>query len=268
MCRALNVSRSGFYRFMARKPSMQQHRRKVLREQVKSLFGEFHKRYGAPRLTRALNQQQIPCCTNTVANIMQELQLRARNGKAFRYSRFSYANVRVSDNVLNRQFCASRPNEKWTSDITYIRIKGQWHYLATVMDLYSRAIVGWAFDNHMTDALVERALLMAVSRRKVKPGLIVHSDRGVQYRSVSYQDLLMKIGAIPSMSRRSNCWDNAAMESFFSRLKVELIYGEKFNSIQEIKSSIFEYIEIFYNRVRQHSALGYLSPMEYERRYA
>ena len=136
------------------------------------------------------------------------------------------------------------------------------------MDLYSRAIVGWAFDNHMTEELITRALNMAISRREIEQGLIIHSDRGVQYRSVGYQDLITRIGVISSMSRRSNCWDNAVMESFFSRMKVELIYGEKFNSLQEMKSSIFEYIEIFYNRVRQHSTLGYLSPYEYEARYA
>ncbi len=136
------------------------------------------------------------------------------------------------------------------------------------MGLYSRAIVGWAFDGHMTEELIIRALNMAISRRYIEPGLIIHSDRGVQYRSVRYQDLIMSVGAVSSMSRRSNCWDNAVMESFFSRMKVELIYGEKFNSLQEIKSCIFEYIEIFYNRVRQHSTLGYISPYEYEATYA
>jgi len=199
---------------------------------------------------------------------MQELNLRARNGKAFRYSRFSYANLGVSENVLNRQFVASKPNEKWVSDITYIRVRGKWFYLATVMDLYSRAIVGWALDDTMTEVLITSALKMALGRREVKPGLIVHSDRGVQYRAIKYQGLLESIGAVSSMSRRSNCWDNAVMESFFSRLKVELVFGAKYNSIEQVKSSIFEYIEIFYNRVRQHSALGYLSPMQFEQQYA
>ena len=233
-----------------------------------ALFEKFQKRYGAPRLTRALKAENVPCCVNTIAKIMQQLQLRARNGRAFRYSRYSHSNVRVSQNVLRRQFVATKPNTKWVTDITYIRFKGQWHYLATVMDLYSRAIVGWAFDGHMTEELIIRALNMAISRRDIVPGLIIHSDRGVQYRSVRYQDLIMSIGAVSSMSRRSNCWDNAVMESFFSRMKVELIYGEKFNSLQEIKSCIFEYIEIFYNRVRQHSTLGYVSPYEYEAIYA
>jgi putative transposase len=268
MCKALSVSRSGYYRYLHRKPSDKQCRHQALRHQVATLFAHFKQRYGAPRLARSLRAANIPCCVNTVASVMHELQLRARNGKAFRYSRFSYANIRVSDNVLARRFNAHRPNQKWVTDITYIRVRGKWNYLATVMDLYSRAIVGWSIDDGMSESLVMRALQMAIDLREPEPGLIIHSDRGVQYRSVKYQDLIHSIGAISSMSRRSNCWDNAAMESFFSRLKVELVYGEKYHSIQALKSSIFEYIEIFYNRVRQHSTLGYLSPMEYEARYA
>lgn len=264
MCKALCVSRSGFYQYLIRPPSDKELRHRRLQEQVKSTFDKFKKRYGAPRIARALRQDSVKCCVNTVAQVMSELSLKAKNGKAFRYSRFSYTNVRVSENVLNRNFKVEGPNEKWVSDITYIRQKGTWVYLATVMDLYSRAIVGWSIDSTMTENLVIDAFKMAINRREIKPGLVVHSDRGVQYRSIKYQDLLYSFGAVSSMSRRSNCWDNAVMESFFSRLKVELIFSEKYHSIQQVKSSIFEYIEIFYNRVRQHSTLGYLSPMQYE----
>lgn len=264
MCRALRVSRSGFYQFLVRPQSDKKRRHRALQEKVQSTFEQFKKRYGAPRIARALKREKVKCCVNTVAQIMRELSLRARNGKAFRYSRFSYANIRVSANILNREFSATRPNEKWVSDITYIRRNGEWVYLATVMDLYSRAIVGWSIDSTMTENLVIDAFNMAVARRDIKPGLVVHSDRGVQYRSIKYHDVLHAVGAVSSMSRRSNCWDNAVMESFFSRLKVELIFSEKYQSIQQVKSSIFEYIEIFYNRVRQHSTLGYLSPMQYE----
>lgn len=265
MCKALCVSRSGFYQFLVRAPSDKLIRHRALQVSVQSTFEKFKKRYGAPRITNALRQENVKCCLNTVAQVMKELSLKARNGKAFRYSRFSYGNVRVSENILNRKFDACRPNEKWVSDITYIRRNGAWVYLATVMDLYSRAIVGWSIDATMTEELISDALRMAIQRREIKPGLIIHSDRGVQYRSIKYQDLIHSIGAVSSMSRRSNCWDNAVMESFFSRLKVELIFAEKYQSIQHVKSSIFEYIEIFYNRVRQHSTLGYLSPMQYER---
>ena len=241
------VSRSGYYQFIKRKPCLRQQRQQRLKKHVASLFEHFKSRYGAPRLTRALNAEQVKCCLNTVANIMKQQGLRARNGKAYRYSRFSYANVQVADNVLRRQFNASMPNEKWVSDITYIRFKGQWLYLATVMDLYSRAIVGWSLDKTMTESLITNALKMAIQRREINKGLIIHSDRGVQYRAVKYQGLIHSIGAIPSMSRRSNCWDNAVMESFFSRLKVELVFYEKYQSLDQVKASIFEYIEIFYN---------------------
>lgn len=264
MCKALCVSRSGYYQYLSRPQSDKARRHHALQEQVQRTYEKFKKRYGAPRIARALKQDSIKCCVNTVAQVMRELSLKARNGKAFRYSRFSYANVRVSDNLLNRDFTVRAPNEKWVSDITYVRRNGSWVYLATVMDLYSRAIVGWSIDSSMTERLVIDAFKMAVDRRDIKPGLVVHSDRGVQYRSIKYHDLLSSVGAISSMSRRSNCWDNAVMESFFSRLKVELIYSQKYQSLQHVKSSIFEYIEIFYNRVRQHSTLGYLSPMQYE----
>ncbi|MFA0792572.1 IS3 family transposase, partial [Microbulbifer echini] len=152
--------------------------------------------------------------------------------------------------------------------ITYIWVLERWLYLAVVMDLYSHRIVGWAFDSQMTDELTRRALKMALERRQIKPGLIVHSDRGGQYRSQKYQDLLSESKYKPSMSRQANCWDIAAMESFFSRLNVELVYAGTFESEEQAKSEVFEYIEIFYNRVRRHSALGYVSPAEYERNYA
>ena len=177
-----------------------------------ALFEKYQKHYGAHRLTRALKAENVPCYVSAIAKIMQQLQLRARNGRAFRYSQCSHSNVRVSQNVLRRQFVATKPNTKWVTDITYIRFKGQWHYLATVMDLHSRAIVGWASDDHVTEALIIRALKMAISRRDIPSGLIINPDRGVQYRSMRYQDLITSIGAVSSMSRRSNCWDNAVME--------------------------------------------------------
>ena len=204
MCRALRVSRSGFYRFLCRAPSDKDVRHHYLQAKVQSAFDHFKKRYGAPRITRALKRDNIKCCVNTVAQVMKELSLKARNGKAFRYSRFSYTNVRVSENILNRKFEASCPNERWVSDITYIRRNGAWVYLATVMDLYSRAIVGWSIDPTMTEELISDALRMAIQRRDIKRGLIIHSDRGVQYRSIKYQDLIHSIGAVSSMSRRSN----------------------------------------------------------------
>ena len=158
-----------------------------------------------------------------------------------------------------------KPNQKWVTDITYIWVKDKWLYLATVMDLFSRSIIGWSLDLTMTEQLNTDALNMAFNRRNIAPGLLIHSDRGVQYRAIKYQDLIRSKGGVVSMSRRGNCWDNAVMESFYSRLKVELIYAEQYRSIDEARSGIFEYIEVFYNRLRRHSALGYVSPAEYER---
>lgn len=268
MCRVLDVSRAGYYRWKDRPRSERAQRRITVTKQVVDTYATFKARYGAPRIAQELKALGVPCSTNYVADILQKQGLRARNGKNFRYSSHSLAMNNVSDNLLWRDFEAGRPNQKWTTDITYIWVDRQWLYLATVMDLYSRAIVGWALDSTMTEQLITRALSMAFERRDIEPGLIVHSDRGVQYRSQKYIDYLRSKGCKPSMSRKGNCWDNAPMESFFSRLKVELIYAEQYDSISEAKSGIFEYIEVFYNRLRRHSAIGYTSPAEFERKAA
>ena len=268
MCRALNVSRSGFYKWHNRKPSARQLRREQIEGKVVELFAEYKARYGAPRLAHELKDAGLPCSKNFVANIMRYRGIRARNGKGFHYRPASPTMINVEENRLRRRFHAEAPDQKWVTDITYIWVKGSWAYLATVMDLYSRAIVGWKLDTSMTEKLVLDTLTMAFSRREVNPGLIIHSDRGVQFRSVKYLDLVRSSGCLPSMSRQGNCWDNAVMESFYSRLKVELIYAEQFGSMEEVRSGIFEYIEIFYNRKRRHSALGNISPAEFERRCA
>lgn len=268
MCRTLNVSRSGFYKWHSRKPSARQLRREQIEGKVVELFAEYKARYGAPRLAHELKDAGLPCSKNLVANIMRYRGIRARNGKGFHYRPASPTMINVEENRLRRRFHAEAPNQKWVTDITYIWVKGSWAYLATVMALYSRAIVGWKLDTSMTEKLVLDTLTMAFSRREVNPGLIIHSDRGVQFRSVKYLDLVRSSGCLPSMSRQGNCWDNAVMESFYSRLKVELIYAEQYGSMEEVRSGIFEYIEIFYNRKRRHSALGNISPAEFERRCA
>jgi len=268
MCRALSVSRSGFYKWQKRQPCATQLRRERIEAKVVELFAEYKARYGAPRLAHELKDAGLPCSKNFVANIMHLRGIRARNGKGFHYRPASPTMINVEDNLLRRRFHAEAPNEKWVTDITYIWVNGSWAYLATVMDLYSRTIVGWKLDTSMTEKLVLDTLTMALSRRKVKPGLIIHSDRGVQFRSVKYLDLVRSSGCLPSMSRQGNCWDNAVMESFYSRLKVELIYAEQYASMEEVRTGIFEYIEIFYNRKRRHSALGNISPAEYERKCA
>ncbi|WP_237708632.1 IS3 family transposase [Marinobacterium stanieri] len=268
MCRVLDVSASGFYRWLSRDVSTRGLRRQFMEEQVMDTFATYKARYGAPRIAKELNALGVPCSVNYVANILRYNGTRARNGKAFKYTPATEAMTGVADNLLKRRFNADGPNQKWTTDITYIWVRDRWLYLATVMDLYSRSIVGWSLDTSMTEQLIMDALNMAFKRRDIEPGLIIHSDRGVQYRSNRYQSLMEQHGCKPSMSRKGNCWDNAVMESFFSRLKVELIYAEQYRTIDEAKSGIFEYIEVFYNRIRRHSALGYISPAEYERKCA
>jgi len=265
MCRVLDVSRAGYYRWLGRPKSTRALRRKHMEDQVMETYATFKARYGAPRIARELTELGMPCSVNYIADILNKQGLKARNGKAFNYGSHALTMHNVSNNLLWRKFGASRPNQKWTTDITYIWVGDQWLYLATVMDLFSRAIVGWSLNDSMTEQLVTDALSMAFTRRDIEPGLIVHSDRGVQYRSQKYIDYLTRKGCVPSMSRKGNCWDNAPMESFFSRLKVELIYAEQYDSISEARSGIFEYIEVFYNRLRRHSANGYVSPAEFEK---
>ncbi len=268
MCRVLAVSRSGYYRWLKGFVSRREQRRVDLEVLVRETYEAFEAAYGAPRITKELNELGCPCSVNYIAQIMSAQGIKARNGKGFKYSRHSLTMLNVSDNLLWRDFNASKPNEKWTTDITYIWVKDRWLYLATVMDLFSRRIVGWCLDTSMTEALITEAMEMALSRRETTPGLIVHSDRGTQYRSQGYIDYLTSKGCRLSMSRKGNCWDNAPMESFFSRLKVELIYAKNFSSIEEAKSGIFAYIEIFYNRKRRHSANDDMSPVAFEEKAA
>jgi len=267
MCRVLKVSRSGYYSWKHREPSSRFIRREALKTEVEGLFERYLKRYGAIRLARELNDKGIRCSLNYVASLLRELGLRARNGKRFKYSKPNSNKKNIQANLLGRNFKAERPNEKWVTDITYIWVSGKWLYLAAVMDLCSKAIVGWSLANHMMDSLIKDAFEMAVSRRKITTDLIVHSDQGVQYRSNEYQEHLLSHGCQLSMSRKGNCWDNAAMESFFSRLKVELIYAEQLKNFEQAKLLIFEYIEVFYNRIRRHSANNYVSPMQFEQQF-
>jgi putative transposase len=266
MCRLLSVSRSGFYAWLKRPPSTREQRRALIGMAVEDTYSQFKKRYGAPRLTVELNAQGIPCSLNHVASLLRERGLRARNGKGFKYRPATEAMTNVNDNLLRRNFTTERPNRKWVTDITYIRVGRVWLYLAAVMDLFSRKIVGWALESHMREGLILQALNMAVSGRELKD-TVIHSDRGVQYRGNEYQAALEQHGLTCSMSRKGNCWDNAVMESFFSRLKVELIYAENYKKVEDARAGIFEYIEIFYNRLRRHSAIGYISPHAYEQQF-
>ena len=267
MCRVLSVSRSGYYAWLKRPASPRDQRRAHVQAAVLETFQRFKKRYGAPRLAEELNDKGIPCSVNHVATLLRERGLKARNGKRFRYFPRVEATTNIRGNKLRRNFTAPAPNTNWVSDITYIKVGRRWLYLAAVMDLFSRKIVGWSLDSHIREELILDALNMAVAQRQPQNSLLIHSDRGVQYRGNEYQETLKSYGIECSMSRKSNCWDNAVMESFFSRLKVELVYAESFNTVEEAQSEIFQYIEIFYNRQRRHSSLGYLSPDQFERQF-
>ena len=263
----LSVPRSSFYAWSKRPVSQRDQRRALVGQAVEGAYIQFKKRYGAPRLAEELNDSGIGCSVNHVAELLRERGLRARNGKGFKYRPRTESRTNVSENLLARKFDVDEPNRKWVSDITYIKVGRIWLYLAAVVDLFSRKVVGWALDTHMRESLILDAFTMAASQRDIKDNALIHSDRGVQYRGNEYQDTIKAQGMRCSMSRKGNCWDNAVMESFFSRLKVELIYAENYKTAEEARTGIFEYIEMFYNRVRRHSSIGYVSPCVYEQQF-
>jgi putative transposase len=264
MCQVLRVSPGGFYTWRDRPASARQQRREVLTREIEAIHQEFKERYGSPRIHEELQARGQRCCVNTVAKLMRQRGIAAKGKRKFRCTTDSNHDLPVADNVLCRQFEPVAVNQAWVADITYIPTGEGWLYLAAVEDLYSRQIVGWSMGERMTSRLVADALEMAASRRLPGEGLVAHSDRGSQYASGHYQRLLGRHGITCSMSRRGDCWDNAPMESFFASLKKELVHHENYPTRAEARASVFEYIEVFYNRVRRHSALGYLSPVEYE----
>ena len=264
MCQVLQVSPGGYYSWRDRPASAQQQRREALAGAIQAIHPEVKQRYGSPRMHAELLARGQSCCVNTVAKLMHEQGIAAKTKRKFRCTTDSNHDLPVADNLLARQFAPAAVNQAWVADITYIPTAEGWLYLAAVEDLYSRQIVGWSMGERITSRLVVDALEMAVSRRLPGEGLLAHSDRGSQYASEHYQRLLGRHGITCSMSRRGDCWDNAPMESFFASLKKELVHHEDYRSRAEARASLFEYIEAFYNRVRRHSALGYLSPVEYE----
>ena len=264
-CAALEVSESGYHAWSAREPSKAGRRRAELVAAIKEVHAEVKGRYGSPRMTAELNARGHDCAENTVASLMKTNGIRAKAPRRFVRTTDSRHGLPVADNLLGRQFDPAGPNEAWSAAITYIPTADGWLYLAVVEDLFSRMLVGWSMDATMTSRLVADALGMAVKRRLPGAGLLAHSDRGSQYASEHYQPLLGKHGITCSMSGVGQCWDNAPVESFFASLKRELVHDESYTTREEAKASIFEYVEAFYNRVRLHSSLGYLSPEEFER---
>lgn len=263
MCQVLKVSKSGFYGWLKTPISSRDVANSQLTVQIKKAHGETKEVYGSRRLCEELNDRGFKCSKNRVAKLMKKNGIRSKRVKKFKATTNSKHNYPVADNLLNQNFKASKPNQIWVSDITYIPTGEGWLYLAAIIDLYNRKVVGWAMDSTMKKALVTDALKQAIWRYKPQKGIIHHSDRGSQYASYEYQKALKTHGFITSMSRKGNCYDNACAESFFSSIKTELIYLNSYKTRKEAISSIFEYIEVFYNRVRLHSSLGYKSPEKY-----
>jgi putative transposase len=265
VCDVLEVSRSGYYAWRQRPQSERDKRREELAVKVKAVHEENRGVYGSPRICQALMARGENVCQNTVARVMQEQKIRAKTKRKFVPKTTDANHDRpVADNLLGRQFTAELPNCKWAVDITYIPTEEGWLYLAGVIDLCSRTIVGWSMAEHMRTDLISDALSMAIARRQPGRGLLHHSDRGVQYASDDYQYLLQSHGMEPSMSGKGDCWDNACMESFWATLKNELVNHEQYQTREQARQSIFEYIEVFYNRKRLHSSIGYQSPEAFE----
>jgi transposase InsO family protein len=264
MCHALKISVSGYYIYTKRGKSNRQVANEKLLSEIRVIYKNRRGIYGSPRITDDLRDNGHRCGKNRVARLMKENQIMAKTKRKFKVTTQSRHTHPIAPNLVERKFSSDRPNQLWVSDITYLWTREGWSYFAAVMDVYSRQIVGWDMGKRLTQDLVINALQRALWRRKITDGLIFHSDRGSQYASISFRNMLNKHKMVQSMSGSGNCYDNAIMESFFHTLKTEHIYFERYETRDDAKKSIFEYIEIFYNRVRKHSALHYKSPAAYE----
>jgi putative transposase len=264
MCRVLEVAVSGFYSWKKRKPGPRHQEDERLSHIITQSFHDGRSVYGSPRVHAAMKRQGIRCGRKRVARLMRQLGLTAHARKRKPHTTQSDHDHPIAPNELNREFTASAPNQKWVGDITVVETSEGWLYLAAIVDLYSRACVGWAMGCHPDASLAVSALRMALERRRPQRGLLHHTDRGSTYTSDAYQALIATHGIIGSMSRKGNCWDNAAMESFFGTLKAECANRQLFSSRHLARTALFEYVEVFYNRHRLHSTLGYCSPFEFE----
>jgi len=264
MCRVLEVSRSGYYAWLKHPESKRYQDDKALSQDIYAIHQESFGTYGSPRVYRELKRRGKHLGENRIARLMRKDGLRAKTKRKFKVTTDSRHHFPVAPNLLNQEFTPDEPNQVWASDITYIWTAEGWLYLAVVMDLFSRAIIGWSMSERMTQELVIDAFVMAIKQRNPPSGLLHHSDRGSQYASTDYQDILAKYGAICSMSRKGNCWDNAPVESFFGTLKREHVFHNRYVHRAQARQIIFVYIEQFYNRKRIHSALGYRTPCEME----
>ena len=267
MCRVLGVRASGYYAWRGRKPSSRAAENELLVEKIKAIHSASRRTYGSPKVYRRLRRDGEQVNHKRVARLMRNHDIRAKRAKKFRHTTDSRHSLPVADNVLARNFQTARPDEVWTSDITYIWTDEGWLYLVVFLDLYSRLVVGWAVSEKITTEFVERAFLHGQARRGRAVVPLIHSDRGSQYASSAFKERLAAWNCQQSMSRKGNCWDNAVSESFFGVLKNELVHHERFKTRQAATDQLFDYIEVFYNRSRIHSAADYSAPAEYEARY-
>ena len=266
LCRTLQVSRAGFYAWHTRPPAPRAQADERLGLEIAAIHAESRQRYGSPRVHAELADRGCRTSRKRVARLMRGRGLAARRRRRFRVTTHSRHPFPIAPNVLARQFQRAAPDQAWVTDITYIPTGEGWLYLAVIVDLCSRFAVGWAMSERVTDDLTLAALGMALARRRPAAGLVHHSDRGSQYASGDYQRVLAQHGIVCSMSRRGDCWDNAVAESFFATVKVELVHDAAWATRAAARIELFEYLELFYNGQRRHSALGYLSPRAFERR--
>ena len=268
MCRLLGVTRQGYYAFAKHPRSSRMRDDAALQERVRAVHEQSRCTYGSPRVLGELRRQGLRPSKRRVERAMRSQGLAARTKRRFRVTTAANPKHAVEQNVLDRDFTASRPDERWVTDITYVWTDEGWCYLAVILDLFSRAVVGWSLDATLATTLPLRALDAAVLRRRPGSSLLHHSDRGCQYTSADYRSALAALGITVSMSRKGNCWDNAVAESFFATLKTELTHRRAWRTRDELRAAVFEYIEAFYNRRRLHSSLGYRTPAEVESEYA
>lgn len=265
LCRVLGVSRSGYYAWQSRGESPRARANQRLLERIRQLHLHYRCRYGSDKLWRVLREEGDTCGRHRVARLRREHGIEAQRRRRFRRRYASCNSQPASANRLHQDFTAAEPDRVWVGDTTFITTRVGWLFLAVVIDLYARIVVGWAMSPRNNQALVVDALTMAIERRRPAPGLIHHTDQGATYRGAVYQDLLNQHGMVSSMSRKGNCYDNAVAESFFSTLKNKLVLDEGFTNREEARSAIFEFIEVFYNRQRHHQSLNYRIPFDYEK---
>jgi putative transposase len=268
MCRMLGVSKSGYFAWRHRPPSARDDEDRAMSARIQAIHAESRKTYGSPRVHRELQAQGTAISRKRVERLMRGAGIGVKPQPRFVVTTDSDHDLPVAANLLEQDFTATAPNQRWVTDITYVPTTEGWLYVAAIVDLFSRRVVGWAMQARMDRSLVLAALGMAVGQRQPPTGLLHHSDRGSQYASEDYRSALSDYGMVASMSRRACCYDNAAMESFWHTLKVELIHRRIFQTRAEAIQAIFEFIEVFYNRLRRHSSIGYVSPMEFERQHS